>query len=299
MIYLVILGLVIVSILSVCVRLILTNPFKTIGYLVRDLFFYFRYKRWNEMKSGQLICYIALFGGGKTLSVVHYVIGQYNRYNDKYVWCRDRKKWVLQQVMVLSNVDLSIPFTKFESLQQIVNCADFNRKYDYEHDTLTVTLVLGDEFSVQMNSRSFKTNIDPLFLNTVLTCRHHHISIIYDAQRFNHVDALLRQVTQSVVSCQKIWRFMVLKEFDAWELENAQNVSLIAYKHKFGWFIRNKDFNAYDTLACVDNLSKSVQANDMLSQNEILELQGNQVINMDVVKPAKAYVKRQKKIASK
>ena len=30
-----------------------------------------------------------------------------------------------------------------------------NRDYDDAHNTLTVTLVLGDEFSVQMNSRNF------------------------------------------------------------------------------------------------------------------------------------------------
>lgn len=62
-------------------------------------------------------------------------------------------------------------------MEQIVLAAENNRAYDDEHNTLTVTLVLGDEFSVQMNSRNFKTNIDPLFLNTILTCRHYYISL--------------------------------------------------------------------------------------------------------------------------
>lgn len=84
---------------------------------------------------------------------------------------------------------LSIPYEDFVSLQQVVLCAEKNGTYDKENDTLTVTLVLGDEFSVQMNSRNFKSNIDPLFLNTLLTCRHYHISLYYTAQRFGHVDA--------------------------------------------------------------------------------------------------------------
>ena len=51
-----------------------------------------------------------------------------------------------------------------------------------------------------------------------MTCRHHYISLYYTAQRFGHVDALLRQVTSY---CDKLWRFQRLKYYDAWELENA------------------------------------------------------------------------------
>ena len=131
---------------------------------------------------------------------------------------------------------------------------------------MTCVLVLGDEFSVQMNSRSFKTNIDPLFLNTILTCRHHHISLIYTAQRFSHVDALLRQVTSYVVQCDKLWRVMRQKYFDAWELENANSPSLCKPLRRSGWFVSNIDYNAYDTLACVGNLVKSMKDGDMISE---------------------------------
>ena len=64
-------------------------------------------------------------------------------------------------------MDLAIPYEKFVSLEQIVRVADKFKEIDEQNDTLTVTLVLGDEFSVQLNSRSFKSNIDPLFLNTL------------------------------------------------------------------------------------------------------------------------------------
>ena len=117
-------------------------------------------------------------GNRKTLSAVHKVVGSYKQYNDKKVWCPRRKRMVTQRIKVISNVALSIPYEDFVSLEQIVLAAERNKEYDDEHDTLTVTLVLGDEFSVQMNSRNFKTNIDPLFLNTILTCRHYYISMV-------------------------------------------------------------------------------------------------------------------------
>lgn len=278
-------------------RVFVRHPFLTVYYGISDGIDYILHKKWNECPTGKLIAYTALFGKGKTLSVVHYVVGMYNRYNNKPVFDRDRKKFVTQKIHVISNVDLSIPFERFISLEQIVNVAESFREKDLENDTLTCTLVLGDEFSVQMNSREFKKNIDPLFLNTLLTCRHHHISLIYDAQRFNHVDALLRQVTSYVVECDKVWRFMVHRQYDAYELENATNPSLITPKACYGWFIRNRDYEAYDTLACVGNLKKSFNDGDMMTEEEILALQCNNGANMDVVsKPSRKYRKNKKRL---
>lgn len=188
-------------------RCAVSHPLKLVRYGVVDLYQYIKYQKWNECSTGELIAYVGLFGKGKTLSAVHKVVSMYEQYDGKAVWDKERQMWVEQRVKVLSNVALSIPYDDFVSLQQVVYCAEKNGQYDKEHDTLTVTLVLGDEFSVQMNSRNFKSNIDPLFLNTLLTCRHYHISMFYTAQRFGHVDALLRQVTSCVVDCNKLWRF--------------------------------------------------------------------------------------------
>ena len=191
-------------------RCVLFHPMKTIRNGIIDLYLYIVHKECNNCHTGELIAYVGLFGKGKTLSVVHKVVGAYKRYNDTSIWDPRRQKFVTQKVKVLSNVDLNIPYEKFVSLEQIIRCADENAELDQKNDTQTVTLVLGDEFSVQMNSRNFKTNIDPLFLNTLLTCRHYHISLYYTAQRFQHVDALLRQVTSAVISCNKLWRFQRL-----------------------------------------------------------------------------------------
>ena len=205
---------------------------------------------------------------------------------------------VTQRVQVISNVSLSIPYENFVSLEQIVLAAERKQAYDDEHDTLTVTLVLGDEFSVQMNSRNFKTNIDPLFLNTILTCRHYYISLYYTAQRFGHVDALLRQVSSCVIECDKLWRFQRQNVFDAWELENATSTALVTPLSRSCWFVRNKDYNNYNTLACVGNLKHSMRAGDMMSEQEILALQQNtQQIGMDAVsRPSRRWLKNKRKV---
>lgn len=275
MIFILFIIIAVVCWLSVCVRLAVRHPVLSVYYAVRDFIKWLRYCEWRNCQTGKLIAYTALFGRGKTLSVVHYVVGQYHRYNGRIVYDRDRKKWVRQVVNVISNVQLAIPYENFVSLEQIVAAAERNRKKDEENDTLTVTLVLGDEFSVQLNSRSFKTNIDPLFLNTLLTCRHHHITLVYDAQRFNHVDALLRQVTSYVVECKKVWRFQLLYYYDAYQLECASDPSLVRPFRRTGWFIRDRDFAAYDTLACVGNLEKKIRAGDMMTESEILALRVN------------------------
>jgi len=276
------------------------HPFLSAFYTAKDVYSYFRYRKWNICSTGTIVAYVGLFGKGKTLSAVHKVVSLYNRYNNKKVYDFARMKWVTQKVHVISNVSLSIPYEDFASLVQIVQVADRYRVIDEEEDTLTVHIVLGDEFSVQLNSRSFKSNIDPLFLNTLLTCRHHHISLVYTAQRFNQVDALLRQVTSYVISCNKCWRVMVHGKFDAYELENAKNVLDVKPMRRFGWFIRNRDFEAYDTLACVNNLKRSCQAGDMLTEDEIIALQQNTPSDMDSVsKPSKGYLRRMRKLYKK
>lgn len=297
MVYVILFVTVIVCALSVCARVVFSHPISTVKYGVKDFIKYLKFKQWRNCKTGSLICFVGLFGKGKTLSAVHYVVQKYKRYNGKLIYDFDRKKWVTQIVHIISNVELSLPYEKFVSLAQIVNVADTMRDKDKENDTLTVTFVLGDEFSVQLNSRKFKENIDPLFLNTLLTCRHHHISLVYTSQRFNHVDALLRQVTSAVITCNKCWRIMVHGEYDAYELENAADPTQVKPKRRFGWFIFDSDYSAYDTLACVGNLTKSCQEGDMLSEDEILALQQNQGVNMEAVsKPSRSYIRTQKKL---
>lgn len=297
MTFLVLIAFVASMIMFPVFRCAVLNPVQVTVNGCRDLVTYIRHKEYNNYGTGELVAYTGLFGKGKTLSAVHRVVSAYERFDGKPVWCPRRKKMVTQRVQVISNVSLSIPYENFVSLEQIVLAAERKQAYDDEHDTLTVTLVLGDEFSVQMNSRNFKTNIDPLFLNTILTCRHYYISLYYTAQRFGHVDALLRQVSSCVIECDKLWRFQRQNVFDAWELENATSTALVTPLSRGCWFVLNKDYSNYNTLACVGNLKHSMRAGDMMSEQEILALQQNtQQIGMDgVSRPSKRWLKNKRK----
>lgn len=259
-----------------------------------DLFYYFRYKMWNNATCGELIAFCGLFGKGKTLSAVHLIVQRYKRYDGKRVYDKHRKKFVTQHILILSNVDLvGVPYIPFTSLQLLVDLSKKVKLIDEENDTLTYIYCLGDEFSVQLNSRNFAKNFDALFLNTLLTCRHYHISIFYTTQRFNQVDALLRQVTQNVIECNKVWRFQLQTCYDGYELENCVNPTLVQPLNKSCWFIRNKDFACYDTLACVSNLEKSIVDGDMISKGEIIAMQ-NAIPSDTVVRYSRKAKKRKR-----
>lgn len=301
MIYIVLIAFGFLIICFPKVRCVLCHPTLTVRYGVTDLYYWFKLNKRNLYRTGELLAFVGLFGRGKTLSAVHKVVSAYNEYDGLPVWCVRRRKMVTQRIHIISNVSLAVPYEDFKSLEQIVLVADRMRDYDDLHDTLTITLVLGDEFSVQMNSREFKKNIDPLFLNTLLTCRHHHISLYYTAQRFMQVDALLRQVTSAVIDCDKTWRLQGNNVYDAWEMENATNTMLLTPIARRCWFVRDEDYNAYDTLACVGNLKKSMQAGDMLTEEEILALQvAAPQANMDgVATPSRKWTRSRKKMAKK
>lgn len=259
------------------------HPIQCIRYAALDLVEYFRKKYYNLCPTGALDIYCGYFGSGKTLSAVHKVVGLYRRYHGRVVWDRRQRKFVRQRVLILSNVSLTVPYVPLTSLSQVVAAGTGNAAYDDDHATLTVTIVLMDELSVQMNSREFKSNFNGYFLNTLLCCRHYHISFYGTAQRFAHCDKLLRDVTHSVIQCRKLWRLQVLLWYDAWQLENAQNPELVQPVKLGAWFVCNEDYAAYDTLAVVGNLKKSFDQGDMLTEAEILANQAPATADLDLV----------------
>jgi len=203
------------------------------------------------------------------------LVQYYKRYHNKKVWCRERKKFVTQKVHVLSNIDLkTIPYVSLKSLQQVVETPAVLRARDLENDTLTIIIVYIDEISKVLNSRSFRTNVNASVLDSLLCCRHYHMGIMGTAQRFQHVDALFRQVTQRVIECNKTWRLQKGYVYNAYELENCTNPLQLSPISKSGFFVTNADYNAYDTIAVVGDLIKAWKDGDMLSDKDILELQG-------------------------
>ncbi len=177
---------------------------------------------------------------------------------------------------ILSNIVLKdIPYVPLKSLQQVVETPEMLRKRDFEEDTLTIIITYIDEISKVLNSRSFKSNVNAQVLDSLLCCRHYHMGFMGTAQRFQHVDALFRQVTQRVIECDKAWRLQKMYVYNAYEMENCTNVLNLVPICKYGFFVENKDYNAYDTNAVVGDLIKAWKEGDILPEKDILELQGN------------------------
>lgn len=247
-------------------RCFIFNPISTIYYLFKDIYFYFKHKKYNECKDyGKIIDVTALFGGGKTLSSTMYVRRIYKKYNGKLVWNEQTQQFDKQIIKVLSNVDFKdIPYIKLKCADDIIHIND-------NEPITTVAIVLIDEASTQFNSRNFKTNLPTELLNQILTCRHHKIGIVLTNQRFGHLDALLRQCTSIDKECKLKWRFLRINYFDAWDLENCNNPSALVPIKRTCLFVRDKDFNAYDTYAIVDNFIHSVEKGEILTDDELLK----------------------------
>lgn len=267
MILIILLVILIVACFVPYVSVFLYHPFLFFKNVFFDLKKYIKYRKWRECKEyGRIRMYTGLFGKGKTLSAVHYVRNIYNKYNGKNVYVDG--KWQIQYIGIISNVKLfDVPYVPLTSTEDIVNCHNgFN--------AATVCIVLIDEASTQFNSRNFKTNISSTLLNSMLTCRHHKFGMVLTAQRYMHVDALIRQITSDVYECDKLWRGMVQRRCSAWDLENATDIKLVKYKY-CSFFITDSDYNAYDTSAIVDDIKRKQKNGELLTDSEVLSQQGN------------------------
>lgn len=287
------------------VRCVVFHPFLVVYYGIKDLYFYIVRKKKNNAPYGQILTYIAdsstSFGCGKTLSVTDYVVSLYKRYDGKKVWCPRRKMFVIQRIKVISNVDfLTIPYERLVSLSQFVQWTDKVVEFDDANGTLTVTYVVIDEASSQLNSRSFKENFDGYFISDLLTCRHVYASFLLTSQRSGMIDKLMRDCTHMYVGCNKIWRLQRLNYYDAYEIENAQTPALVRPIRRTCWFVKDESFANYDTYARVQTLRKSCEEGDRLSEAEIIALQANQPTDMDGVQaPSRKWIRRQRQIRRK
>jgi hypothetical protein len=277
----VILIIIIVTLLylsSIYFRLLLLNFFSVLKYSFFDIIKYSRYK--NIPKKPFINVYVGLFGQGKTLSAVHDCINFYYQYNNKRVYDDRFKRWTTQKVMILSNVHLNnVPYRYLHNLHQLNLIAKTRHLTDKRKNQRTITIALIDEASTCFNSREFRSNISPTFLRTLLCSRHSLIHGFYlTSQRFSHMDALLRQVSSNVIECKKFWRFQKLTFYDAWTYENAASPAAVTPVSSDGFFVSDKDYAAYDTLAVVQALIKDQEDGKMISSQEELEKQGSKTI---------------------
>lgn len=100
-------------------RCAVTHPFHCLYYAAKDGYKYIKYKQGNLRKTGNLDIFCGYFGNGKTLSLVKQVVcREYKRYDGLQVWCSRRNKFVTQRILILSNVDLCVPYEPLTGLAQ-------------------------------------------------------------------------------------------------------------------------------------------------------------------------------------
>lgn len=258
--------LIFIIIILLCLkftRCVIFNIHREIAYLGLDIFQYFRYRKWNHWNGFGLNIYVGMFGRGKTLSATKYVLSQAKRY----------------KLNVISNIKLNgYPYTPLTNWQQIV-------------DAPGNTIILIDEMSTVFNARQWKDfNINLLF--QLLQCRKNKKMIVGTAQRFAHVDKLLRDITYEVIDCRKIWRWQHTVNYDGWDYENCMNHDMLKRTSHNWQFIRNQDYAAYDTSEIIDNAKRT----DFISNEEIMNARGEVQFNeLAVSKVSRKFKKRMKK----
>lgn len=239
----------IVCLLLPFTRCVIFNLHNVGIYCVRDLIDYIVHMRWKEFRKYGITMFIGMFGHGKTLTMVHQARALYAKYGD--------------DLKFISNIKLvGIPYEPLVNFEQICEIGEVE-------DGRVGTVVLIDEISSVLSHRNY-ANFPLEMLNVLTQQRKKKVYIMCTAQRFFMVDKLFRGITTWVVNCNKYWRFQNGKMYDAWELENATNSRLLKHKANVWFFVKNKDYAAYDTS---EMISKDA-SKDFISNDEAIRRKG-------------------------
>lgn len=244
------------------------NLHRIIGNAFADIAICFYHKNFNlYTKIGRIFAYTGAFGRGKTLAMVHDARYIYKKYNNKVVFWKGEFR--PQVVRIYSNVAINdVPYTRLESLMDIVDVANKQPAFDDAKHIHTVSIFCIDELSSLLNSRNFATNLNFDVVASLLQCRKASSKLLYTAQNFCEVDALIRRNTHYIVDCRKLWRFMFGMLYDAKDVEYAINPNLCKPIGDYGWFVRNTDYRSYDTLSQALKVDKNKVSLDFISTEE-------------------------------
>lgn len=242
-------------------RCILFNLHNIGIYSVIDLCRYLKDKKWRIFHDYGIDMYVGMFGHGKTLSMVHKAQQIYKRYGDSIVFYSNFK---------LTN----IPYIPLVNFNQLVDLGE------EMPEGVQGYVVLLDEISSVLSHRNY-ANFPLELIGLLCQQRKKHVYIMCTAQRFFMVDKIWRSITTNVIDCSKVWRFAHNKFYDAWDYENAMNTQLVKKSGHIWWFVKDKDYNGYDTS---EMISKSA-ASDFISNEEAIVRKGlDSQVNADAIK---------------
>lgn len=241
-------------------------------YTVKDLVGYVFTKGWARFNEYGIRMYIGMFGHGKTLSMTQKAQCLYKKHGDSLIF--------------YSNYTLNdIPYIPLTNFNQLVDLGE------EMPEGVQGYVVLLDEISSVLSHRNYASF--PLKLIGLLCQqRKKRVFIMCTAQRFFMVDKIWRSITTHVIDCHKYWRFQHMSFYDAWELENAMNTSLVRRMSHAWWFVKNNAYNAYDTS---EMISKTT-ASDFISNEEAIVRKGlDSTVNQLAVKSPSRWLKKHRK----
>ena len=260
------------------------HPKTFFKYLFLDTYNYLKYKKYNQYTNyGVITMFTAtgtqVFGSGKTLSMVKNVISIYKQYNDKLVYDKDLKKFVVQKIHIISNVDLkTVPFIKFTNVNQFIDIDKYN------FGSMDIVLYVLDESGAIFNSREFRSNISTEMLTRLLQSRKNKCCLFTTSQRFMFTDKILRQICCIVYECSKKWRFVTIRAFNPLDLEFAYNPEIIKPKSKQVYLCTDEMFDSYDSYQLIEDLNKRYTP---ISEEEILSSYGSTDGGVENLSPKK------------
>ena len=305
-------GLIIFLFVFGLTRCIIFNAFNVVIYGVKDIFMFFYLKKWRDFNYFGIDMFVGMFGHGKTLSMTHKARKLYKRYGNN--------------IQFISNYKLiGIPYVPLINFNQLVELGEDKPRYlsdnepipswYYNEDGLidsdkylvfvegekepkilrpkfNGTVVLIDEIEDVLSHRNY-ANFPLQMLHTLTQQRKKHVYIMCSAQRFFMVDKLFRAITTHVVDCNKYWRFQHMTYYDAWDYENAMNAQLLSPMSNQWWFIKDADFNCYDT----EQMISRNMAEDFISNEESIVRKGlDATVNENAIaKPSRSLRKLRKK----
>lgn len=241
------LALLLAFIISPLFRCIIFNIGNCYFYGLKDAILFFKEKKWEKVDIGAgITCFIGMFGHGKTLSMTKYATNVYKQYGDK--------------VRFISNYHLNnIPYVPLTNFQQIVKLGE------EENSPYEATLILIDEIELLLSHRNF-SNFPLTLLSSLMQQRKLAIRMVVSCQRWFTVDKIFRSITTDIYDCNKFWRFQHMVKYDAWDYENAMNFNLIRPISNVWWFVKNSDYNSYDTKQMISKQSSE----DFISNEEAI-----------------------------
>lgn len=256
-------------------RCAIFNVHNVIYYTVHDVYTYFKEKKWKNFNYYGIDMFIGMFGHGKTLSMTHRARKLYKKYGDS--------------IRFVSNYELiGIPYIPLKNFNQLV---ELGKQAISGESAYKGTVVLIDEIEDLLSHRNY-AQFPLQMLNVLTQQRKAKIYIMCSAQRFFMVDKLFRGITTHVIDCNKYWRFQHMRYYDAWEYENAMNSQMVKPLLSRWWFVKNSDFESYDTAQMID---ESMSADFISNEESLTRIGLDSVVNADAItKPSRRLKKLRK-----